>query len=99
MCVAIPSRVVELEDTTATVERFGERLRVSVLLLPEPVALGDYVIVQARAYAVEKVGAEEAEQSLALFRDWLATEEERAPEAEPPALATATARAGAQRGG
>ena len=72
MCVAIPSRVVEIGDSTATVERFGERLVVSTLLLPDPVELGDYVILQARSYAVEKIGAAEAQESLALFREWLA---------------------------
>lgn len=86
MCVAIPSRVIELAETTATVERFGERLDVSLMLLPEPVELGDYVIVQARAYAVEKMGAAEAEESLALFREWLEIEDASGGEAElePP---------------
>ena len=96
MCVAIPSRVVELDETTATVERFGDRLVVSLILLPEPVELGDYVIVQARAYAVEKVGAEEAEQSLALFREWLAAEDEEGGEAAH--LAEAPSRTGVSRG-
>ena len=71
MCVAIPSRVVELGDSTATVERFGERIVVSLLMLPEPVEIGDYLIVQARSFAVEKIDPEDAEASLALFREWL----------------------------
>jgi hydrogenase expression/formation protein HypC len=96
MCVAIPSRVVELDETTATVERFGDRLVVSLILLHEPVELGDYLIVQARAYAVEKIGAEEAEQSLALFREWLAAEHEEGGEAAP--LAETPSRTGASRG-
>ena len=75
MCVAIPSRVVEIGNSTATVERFGERLVVSTLLLPDPVELGDYVILQARRYAIEKIGAAEAQQSLALFREWLALDD------------------------
>lgn len=71
MCIAIPSRVVTHDDSTATVERFGERLIVSLALLDEPVEIGDYVILQARSFAVEKLSAEEAEQSLALFRECL----------------------------
>ena len=35
MCVAIPSRVVESDGSTATVERFGEQLEVSLMLLAE----------------------------------------------------------------
>lgn len=75
MCIAIPSRVVAIHGTTATVERFGERLEVSLLMLPEPVEAGDFLIVQARSWAVEKLGADEAEQALALFREWLAPAE------------------------
>jgi len=75
MCVAIPSRVVELHGPTATVERFGERLEVSLLLLGEPVEAGDFLIVQARSWAVEKLDADEAERALALFRECLASGE------------------------
>jgi hydrogenase expression/formation protein HypC len=71
MCIAIPSKVIEIGDSTATVERFGEQLVVSTMLLSDPVELGDYVIVQARTYAIEKVGAAEARESLELFREWL----------------------------
>jgi hydrogenase expression/formation protein HypC len=71
MCIAIPSIVVEFNDSTATVERFGERIVVSLLMLPEPVEIGDYLIIQARSFAVEKIDSEAAEESLKLFRDWL----------------------------
>jgi hydrogenase expression/formation protein HypC len=84
MCVAIPSKVVEIGDSIATVERFGERLVVSTLLLPDPVALGDYVIVQARSYAVEKIAAAEAQEALALFREWFATAGDADGEFEDP---------------
>jgi hydrogenase expression/formation protein HypC len=70
MCVAIPSKVVEIGDSTATVERFGERLVVSTILLTDPVALGDYVTIQARRHAIEKIDASEARESLALFQEW-----------------------------
>jgi hydrogenase expression/formation protein HypC len=84
MCIAIPSQVVEIVDSTATVERFGEQLSVSLMLLPEPVELGDYVIVQARSFAIEKIPAEEAEKSLELFREWLGAEDSEAGEVETP---------------
>jgi hydrogenase expression/formation protein HypC len=86
MCVAIPSRVVELGDSTATVERFGERIVVSLLMLAEPVELGDYLIIQARSFAVEKLELEDAEASLALFREWLALSGAEESEAEDPGL-------------
>jgi hydrogenase expression/formation protein HypC len=84
MCIAIPSKVIEIGDSTATVERFGEQLVVSTMLLSDPVELGDYVIVQARTYAIEKVGVAEARESLELFREWLAMAGDDGDEFENP---------------
>lgn len=70
MCVAIPAQVVELRGANAVVERYGERLEVSLLLLSEEVAVGDYLILQARAYAVAKVAAEEAAEIFRLFDEF-----------------------------
>jgi len=67
MCIAIPARVVELRETSALVERYGERLEVSLLLLDKPVEPGDYLIVRARAYAVERIAPEEAREAYRLF--------------------------------
>ena len=39
----------------------------SLLLLEEPVAPGDYLIVQARAFAVEKIAPEDAMEIQRLF--------------------------------
>ena len=67
MCIAIPAQVIELHETSAVVERYGERLEVSLLLLEESVALGDYLIIQAQTYAVRKMDPEEALASYRLF--------------------------------
>lgn len=67
MCVAIPAQVVSCDETHAVVERYGERLEVSLLLLDDPVAPGDYLILQARAFAVRKIDAEEAREIYSLF--------------------------------
>ncbi|MFZ1326277.1 MAG: HypC/HybG/HupF family hydrogenase formation chaperone [Candidatus Contendobacter sp.] len=67
MCLAIPARIVELRGGNALVERYGEQLEVSLLLLDESVAVGDFLIVQARAYAVEKVSPEQALEIYRLF--------------------------------
>jgi hydrogenase expression/formation protein HypC len=88
MCIAIPSRVVAIDDATATVERFGERIVVSTLMLDEPVSVGDYLIVQAQAFAVEKLGAEQARESLALFRELLATPAADVGDAAEPTRST-----------
>ena len=68
MGLAIPAEVVHIEDEMATV-RVGEALRkASLMLLPEPAELGDYVIVHA-GFALHKVEPEEARESLRLLRE------------------------------
>lgn len=68
MCLAIPAEVIRIEDDMATV-RVGEALRkASLMLLPEPAELGDYVIVHA-GFALHKVDPEEARESLRLLRE------------------------------
>ena len=68
MCLAIPAEVIQIEDETATV-RVGDALRkASLMLLPEPARLGDYVIVHA-GFALHKIDPEEAAESLRLLRE------------------------------
>ena len=68
MCLAIPTRVVELlPDNHAIVELGGVRKEISLALVEE-VAVGDYVIVHV-GYALTRLDAEEAERTLALFAE------------------------------
>ncbi|NLI81123.1 MAG: HypC/HybG/HupF family hydrogenase formation chaperone [Deltaproteobacteria bacterium] len=68
MCLAIPAEVVQIEDEMAVV-RVGSALRkASLMLLPEPAALGDYLIIHA-GFALHKVDPEEARESLRLLRE------------------------------
>jgi hydrogenase expression/formation protein HypC len=50
----------------------GATLDLSSLLLPEPAAVGDYVIVHA-GFALHTISPSEAEESLALFRSLAGT--------------------------
>ena len=71
MCIAIPARVLEVCGMNARVERYGEPLEVSLLLLAdEEVAPGDYLILQAGAWAVEKIAPEEALEIYRLFEEF-----------------------------
>ena len=72
MCMAIPSRIVALDGLLATVEAFGERRDVSLMLLPEVPVLGDYLLIQAGGFAYQKVEHEAAQESLRLFAEVLA---------------------------
>jgi hydrogenase expression/formation protein HypC len=68
MCLAVPVKVVELLETgEAVVDLSGIRSRVSTLLL-EDVNVGDYVIVHV-GHAIARLDVEEAERTLALFRE------------------------------
>lgn len=68
MCLAIPAIVVELCDNDeAVVDLDGVRKRISLAMV-EDVAVGDYVIVHV-GFALQKLDVEEAEATLALFRE------------------------------
>ena len=75
MCLAIPGEIVQIDDGVATV-RIGEALRkASLLLLPEPPNLGDYVIVHA-GFALHVVDPAEAMESIRLIREMAALVDE-----------------------
>ena len=71
MCLAAPSRVLELRDGMAVTECFGQQREVSLLLMNEEVAVGDYLLIQAGGFAFERVEAARAEEALALMRELL----------------------------
>jgi hydrogenase expression/formation protein HypC len=68
--------VIEMRDGTAVTECFGQSREVSLLLLNEDVAVGDYVLVQAGGFAFERVEAARAEEALALIAEFMAQGED-----------------------
>jgi hydrogenase expression/formation protein HypC len=55
----------------ARVERYGEQLDISLLLLvDQEVAPGDYLLLQAGAWAVEKISREEALEIYRLLEEF-----------------------------
>ncbi len=66
MCLAIPSKVVAIKDKMGTIDVSGVRREVSLLLLPEEVTLGDFVLVHA-GFAIQKIDREAAEEALKLI--------------------------------
>ncbi len=63
MCLAVPSKIISKEDLMAVVDSQGTRLKVSLLLLPEEVEVGDYVLIHA-GFAIQKVQKDFAEDAL-----------------------------------
>ena len=66
MCLAIPMRIIELEEWVGVAEVDGVTRKVRLDLLPE-VNLGDYVLVHA-GLAIARVDAAEAAETLSLLR-------------------------------
>jgi hydrogenase expression/formation protein HypC len=68
MCLAIPAEIIDIQEDMATV-RVGEALRkASLMLLPDPAELGEFVIVHA-GFALHKVDPNEARESIRLLRE------------------------------
>jgi hydrogenase expression/formation protein HypC len=69
MCLAAPSRVIEVRDGMAVTECFGQVREVSLLLMIEDIAVGDYLLIQAGGFAFERVDRERAEEALTLMEE------------------------------
>jgi hydrogenase expression/formation protein HypC len=68
MCLALPARVVAIhDDGSATVTLGGLKKAISLALV-DGVAEGDYVVVHT-GFAISRLDTEEAERTLALFRE------------------------------
>ncbi len=76
MCLALPAKVVSIDQAseTATVALAGVRKQISIALLDE-VAIDDFVLVHV-GYALHKISPEEAERTLQLMEEAGIIEEE-----------------------
>jgi len=63
MCLAIPSRIVEVDNFRAMVDVYGARREINLMLMPEEVGIGDYVLLHA-GFAIQKVEQESAHEAL-----------------------------------
>jgi hydrogenase expression/formation protein HypC len=67
MCLAIPSKVVEINDNMGIIDVAGVRREASLLLLENP-RVGDWVIVHA-GFAIQKIDEATAQESLRYLRE------------------------------
>lgn len=63
MCLAIPSKIIEIDNLRALVDVYGARREINLMLMPEDVEIGDYVLVHA-GFAIQKVEQESAHEAL-----------------------------------
>jgi len=57
MCLAVPSKVISLAGDAATIDVYGARKEVNIMLLPETPQIGDFVLVHA-GFAIQTIKAE-----------------------------------------
>ena len=67
MCLGIPMKVVEKEETTGVVELGGIRYPANLQLVDD-VEIGDYVILHA-GFAIQKLDEKEAQETIALLNE------------------------------
>ena len=67
MCLAIPSKIVSINNNVATIDVAGAHREASLLLL-EDAGIGDWVIVHA-GFAIHKIDEEDAMESLKVLRE------------------------------
>ena len=68
MCLAIPSKVIKIdENNMAEVDTLGVKRVVSLDLMPEPVKEGDYVLIHV-GYAMGKIDEKEALESIEIYK-------------------------------
>ncbi len=71
MCLAVPMEIKTIDGFLASCEARGIRREVNLFMLKdEPHAPGDHVLVHV-GYAIQKVSAEEAQTTWALFDELL----------------------------
>ncbi|MDR3640586.1 MAG: HypC/HybG/HupF family hydrogenase formation chaperone [Humidesulfovibrio sp.] len=77
MCLAVPAEVISIEDQVAAC-RVGEgetTVTASLMVLDEEIKIGDFLIIHA-GFAIRKLDAVEAQETLKILRDVLAAAEE-----------------------
>jgi hydrogenase expression/formation protein HypC len=68
MCLGVPMQVLEINDDMVLAEIDGVQREASLMMLGEPLVVGDYVIVHA-GFAISRIDPAEAEETLRIMRE------------------------------
>ncbi|WP_187929882.1 HypC/HybG/HupF family hydrogenase formation chaperone [Helicobacter pylori] len=71
MCLAIPSKVIAINDNMAILETLGVQREASLDLMGESVKVGDYVLLHI-GYVMSKIDEKEALESIELYQEMIA---------------------------
>jgi len=67
MCLAIPAKVLKIENNLAQVDMVGVKRQADIRMISN-LKVGEYVLIHA-GFAIEKIGEKEAEETLQLLRE------------------------------
>ncbi len=67
MCVAIPMKIIEINDSIARVSCRNVVRETSLILIEEP-RVGDWVLMHS-GYAISKIDPQEAEITISMFEE------------------------------
>ena len=70
MCLAIPSKIISIDNSKAVIDVYGAQRDVNLMLLEGQVAVGDYVIVHA-GFAIQKLQEDVAKETIGYFNQYL----------------------------
>ncbi|GAA6874351.1 hydrogenase assembly protein HupF [Helicobacter pylori] len=70
MCLAIPSKVIAINDNVAILETLGVQREASLDLMGESVKVGDYVLLHI-GYVMSKIDEKEALESIELYQEMI----------------------------
>jgi hydrogenase expression/formation protein HypC len=74
MCIAFPGKILSIDqDNFAVIDISGTRREVSLDIVDEPVAVGDYVICHA-GYAIQRIDEEVALEKLSFLKELIDNE-------------------------
>ncbi|GAA7799560.1 HypC/HybG/HupF family hydrogenase formation chaperone [Helicobacter pylori] len=71
MCLAIPSKVIAINDNVALLETLGVQREASLDLMGDSVKVGDYVLLHI-GYVMSKIDEKEALESIELYQEMIA---------------------------
>ncbi|MCX7829752.1 MAG: HypC/HybG/HupF family hydrogenase formation chaperone [Acidobacteria bacterium] len=74
MCLAVPMKLVKMENSVGLVELSGIEREVSLDLVPEA-KIGDYLLIHA-GFAISVIDEKEANETLDTIREYLSFGEE-----------------------
>lgn len=69
MCLGFPGKIIEMDELGATVDIAGTKREVSIMILPDEVEIGDWVMVHA-GMAIAKMDPVEAQKTLQVLQEF-----------------------------